>query len=234
MSIFLLIAAQLVRGDAMTKVTVIKTLRIGAMAFAAGLALSTVSFAQGHAVGGGVGHGGSIGGVYGGRGSFAGHSAFAYGHYGYGRLGYDHFGNGSVEFYDGLGVVGYGLFLDTLALYYSTYWWGDVPYSNESLYNWNPSMGQYETALLPQSFASELATTQAPENVSLFVYPRNWQTPSQEATDRLECQNWATGQTGLEFPPADDTATVGISSPKRQDYARAQSACLGGRGYSVQ
>jgi hypothetical protein len=220
----------------MTNEAVTNKLRMCAMTLAPSLALGATPLSQAHGVGSGGSHGGSIGGLYGGRGSFGGHSGFAYGHYRYGRFGYNHFGYGAFGFYDGLGLLGYGLFLDTLPLYYSTYWWGDIPYyyANDNFYEWNPSVGQYETVRPPQSLAGGVATTQAPESISLFAYPKNGQTAAQEATDRLECQNWAKGQAGIESPPTDGTAMSASSLAKRHDYLRAQSACLEGRGYSVQ
>lgn len=209
----------------MINAAVINNLRLGAIALAAGLALSTASIAQAHGGGGGGGGGhGGFGGGYGGRGGFGGHGGFGYGHFGHG-----HFGYGGLGFYDGFGLLGYGLFFDALPLYHSTYWWGGSPYyyANDNFYQWNPSGGHYETVHL----ASQLAMPQSPENVSLFAYPKNGQTTAQQATDRIECQNWATGQTGIEAPPANSTATVAVAPAK--DYLRAQSACLEGRGYSV-
>jgi hypothetical protein len=213
----------------MTNTAVFRKLRIGAIALAAVLALSAVSFVEARGVGG-AGHGGRFGGAYGG------HGGSGYGHFGYGHFGYDRFGYGGFGFYGAFGLLGYGLLFETLPLYYSTYWWGGVPYyyANDNFYQWNPSMGQYETVRPPEGLASQVATTQLPQNLSLFVYPKNEQTPAQETTDRRECQNWASGQTGFESPTADGTASKGISLVKRQAYMRAQSACLEGRGYSVQ
>jgi hypothetical protein len=201
----------------MMNVKLINKLRVGAMALTAGLALSAVSIA--HANGGrGGGHGAGFGG-HGGRGDF-----------GYGRFGYGDFG------YYGFGLLGYGLFFDALPLYYSTYWWGGRPYyyANDNFYQWNASVSQYETVRPPESLATQVATTQALENVSLFAYPKNGQTNAQQATDRIECQRWATGQTGIDSSPAGSTVPVAAPPGRRQDYLRAESACLEGRGYSVQ
>src|ERR1700681_3091813 len=156
----------------MINAAVINKLRIGAIALAAGFALSTATIAQAH------------GGGRGGRGGYGDRR----GGYGYGRFGY----------YGGFGLLGYGLFLDALPLYYSTYWWGGNPYyySNDNFYQWNGSVGQYETVRPPQNLASQVATTQSLENVVLFAYPKNGQTGTQQATDRTECQRWATDQSG--------------------------------------
>ena len=222
-------------------------LRLGAIALGVAL-LSTAPIAHAHGGGGGGGggHGGSFGGGGGGGhgGSFGGHGGGygggggrgGYGHrgfrgrgFGYGGFGfYDDFG-----FYDGFGVLGYGLFFDALPFYYSTYWSGGVPYyyANDNFYQWNGSAGQYETVPAPQSLANKVMAQGA--DLNLFAYPTNGQTAEQQATDRVECQQWAAGQTGIDSPPAGSTTTISVPASKRQDYLRAQAACLQARGYSV-
>jgi hypothetical protein len=217
----------------MINAVMITRLRIGTIALAAGLALGTATIAQargggghgGGAYGAGGVHGGAFGGAHGGRGSYGGWR----GGYGYGRFGY-----GGLGLY-GFGLLGYGLFFDALPLLYSTYWWEGSPYyyANDNFYQWNKSVGQYETVRPPQNLTSQVATTQALENVSLFAYPKNGQTNAQQATDRIECQRWATGQTGIDSSPAGSTVPLAASSARRH-YLRAESACLEGRGYSVQ
>jgi hypothetical protein len=214
----------------MINAAVINKLRIGAIALAAGLALSTTTIAQAHgggghaggAHGGGGGHGEGYGGGRGGRGGYGERR----GGYGYGRFGY----------YEGFGFLGYGLFLDALPLYYSMYWWGGSPYyyANDNFYQWNGSVGQYETVRPPQNLASQVATSQSLENVVLFAYPKNGQTSEQQATDRVECQRWAMDQSGVDSSPAGGTVPAAGASARRRDYLRAESACLEGRGYSVQ
>jgi hypothetical protein len=210
----------------MINAAVIDKLRLGAIVLAAGLGLSAAPFAQAHGVGGGFGggHGGGFRAGHGGRVGFGGRGGLDYGRFGYGGLG----------FY-GFGLFGYGLFFDALPLYYSTYWWGGTPYyyANDNFYQWNGSVGQYETVRPPQNLVSQVAATQALENVSLFAYPRNGQTSAEQATDRFECQRWATGQTGVDSSRAGGTVLVAPSPAGRQKYLRAESACLEGRGYSL-
>jgi hypothetical protein len=230
--------------------------RLGAIALAAALTLSAAPIAHAHGGGGGGGgggghgggggggghggggHGGGYGGGHGGHGGwggYGGHRGFGGRGYGYGRYGYGYGGFGYGGFgYGGFGLLGYGLFFDTLPLYYSTYWWGGAPYyyANDNFYQWNGSVSQYETVRPPQNLANQAA--QGRENFNLFAYPKNGQTTERQATDRSECQQWATGQTGIDSPPADSTPAIAVTAAKRQDYLRAQSACLEGRGYSVQ
>ena len=214
----------------MINAAVINKLRIGAIALAAGLALSTTTIAQAHGGGGHAGgaHGGGYGGGRGGRGGYGG-----YGGYGERRGGYGH---GRFGYYEGFGFLGYGLFLDALPLYYSMYWWGGSPYyyANDNFYQWNGSVGQYETVRPPQNLASQVATSQSLENVVLFAYPKNGQTSEQQATDRVECQRWAMDRSGVDSSPAGGTVPAAGASARRRDYLRAESACLEGRGYSVQ
>jgi hypothetical protein len=54
----------------------------------------------------------------------------------------------------------------------------------------------------------------------IFMYPKNGQSAQQQATDKAECQQWATQQAG-------QVAQNG------SDYQRAMAACVEGRGYSA-
>ena len=62
-----------------------------------------------------------------------------------------------------------------------------------------------------------------------FVYPSRGQSPQQLASDRYECNRWATSETGydpeLRVHRNPETGPV--------NYGRALSACLEGRGYAV-
>ena len=207
----------------MIESAVIAKLRLGAIALGVAL-LSTTPIAHAHGGGGGA-HGGGFGGGHGGGGGRGG-----YGHGGFRGRG---FGYGGFGFYDGFGFLDYGLFFDTLPFYYSTYWWGGVPYyySNDNFYQWNGSAGQYETVPAPQSLADKVTVQGA--DLNLFAYPTNGQTAAQQAADRAECQKWATSQTGIDSPPVGSATTISVPASKRQDYLRAQAACLQGRGYSV-
>ena len=66
-----------------------------------------------------------------------------------------------------------------------------------------------------------------------FVYPKHGQSAEKQASDEYECHRWAVDQTGFD-PTAAATNTVQTGRPvARTDYARAQVACLEGRGYTV-
>jgi hypothetical protein len=64
-----------------------------------------------------------------------------------------------------------------------------------------------------------------------FVYPKLGQSAEKQASDEYECHRWAADQTG--FDPSAAAAGQGTGPSQRSDYARAQGACLEGRGYTV-
>jgi len=130
----------------------------------------------------------------------------------------------------GLGGLGLGLYFATLPYYYSTYWWGGVPYyyADNTYYIWNSGVGQYQTVAPPAEVLSQ-AGGQAAGPAELIAYPKNGQSEEQLGKDKFECHRWAASQTGF-----DPTQVGGGSAPgKRSEYFRAQAACLEGRGYSV-
>ena len=172
-----------------------------------------------------------------------GHGGFGYyrGGYGY-RGGWRGYGGW------GWGGLGYGVFFGALPLYYSTLWWDGVPYyyAAGDYYMWNGAVGEYETVRPPPGLESQVAA-QDSSVPNLFAYPKSGQSAEQQATDRYECHRWARAQTGFDPTQpgqvtAADSTKPGAATPaattaewpaKRQEYVRAQTACLEGRGYSV-
>jgi hypothetical protein len=220
----------------MKKPTTLHSLSLIVCSSIAALAMSAPAFAQhgggggGHA-GGAVGHGGYGGGHYGGYGGY--HGGYGYrGGYGW-RGGWGGYGwRGGYGFYGpwGWGGLGLGLYFATLPLYYSTVWWGGVPYyyADDTYYRWDGSVNQYETVSPPPGLQAP-AAGQSPAGSELIAYPKNGQSQEQQGKDKYECYRWATDQTGF-----DPTQPGGGSAPgRRADYSRAETACLEGRGYSV-
>jgi hypothetical protein len=196
------------------------------------LGLSCVASANGG--GGGGGHGGGGGGGHmSGGGHFVGggRPGGGYGRYpggGYGgfrgyRGGFRGYGYG-FGFGVGLGV---GLYFSALPLYYSTYWWGGIPYyyADDTFYTWDGSAGQYQT-VDPPAEVEQQAESQAV--TELIAYPKNGQSDEQQAKDKSDCRQWAATESG--YNPA-GTATT--ADPNRGNYLRAEAACLDARGYSV-
>jgi hypothetical protein len=236
----------------MQNLTKIRSLALSVCGVAA-LVLTAPAFAQhggaggGHGGGGGghggaaVGHGGYGGGHYGGYngGHYGGYYGGHYGGYYGGRYGYyggygwrgGYWGGGYWwgPWGWGWGGLGLGLYFATLPYYYSTYWWGGVPYyyADNTYYRWDPAIGQYQTVAPPVD-APNQSGGQAPARSGLIAYPKNGQSEQQQATDKYECHRWSVAQLGY-----DPTAGGGNVRGDSSDYYRAQTACLEGRGYSV-
>jgi len=132
-----------------------------------------------------------------------------------------------------------GVFVPILPPYYTTVWFGGVPYyyANDTYYNWDPSQGQYEVVVPPGAenapSDADAGSAEPPAAASeLYSYPKNGQTAEQQEQDRYECHRWAADQSGF-----DPTQNVGGGAPpdpaRRGAYQHAMSACLEGRGYTV-
>ena len=63
----------------------------------------------------------------------------------------------------------------------------------------------------------------------LFIYPNQGQDEQQQAKDRYECHRWAVSQSNVD-PTLEDAE---VTNEQSEDYRRAISACLEGRGYTV-
>ena len=134
------------------------------------------------------------------------------GHHGYG------WGGGSYGFYGALPA-----FATVLTIGALTYWVADGIY-----YRAVPA-GGYEVVPAPVGAAQPAAALAYGNRV--FIYPRNAQSKEQQATDEYQCHQWAVGQTG--FDPSLAGAAGPTDQESRQNYRRAQAACLDGRGYTV-
>jgi hypothetical protein len=225
---------------------------------ACGLVVSLSVFCAATAQGGGGGaHGGGGGGGshfsgggghVGGGGHFAGgsHVGGGYAHYqggGYGggwRGGWRGYHGGWSRYGGGFGAgLGLGLYFAALPAYYSTYWWGGIPYyyADATFYAWDGSAGQYETVSPPpeveqqaqsEASQSESEAGQSEAGAELIAYPTKGQSDQQQTQDKSECRQWAQTQSG--YDPAGATANA---DSDRENYLRAQAACLDARGYSV-
>jgi hypothetical protein len=174
-------------------------------------------FSGGH---GAVGHGYYRGGYYGGRGW-------------YGRGWYGGWGWWGPGWY---GPWAYGAFLATLPWYYETYWWNGVPYyyADDTYYQWNDGAHGYVVVAPPGGRGNAAAGAgPAPASTDLFAYPTKGQTAEQQSKDRYECHRWAADQTAYDPTQPNAAAPATDVGAKREDYVRAEAACLSGRGYSV-
>ncbi|MGO9992133.1 MAG: DUF6515 family protein [Steroidobacteraceae bacterium] len=126
-----------------------------------------------------------------------------------------------------------GLFVPFLPPYFATVWWDGIPYyyANDVYYLWNDDQHQYEVVAPPAGIESG-GSTEAPASDQLFVYPKNGQSEDQQSKDRFECNRWAVDKSGFDPTQAGSGAAPGALD-KRNEYFRAQVACLEGRGYTV-
>src|SRR6202021_2671103 len=129
-----------------------------------------------------------------------------------------------------------GLVVGVLPPYYSTVWFGGVPYyyADNVYYTWQPDQNGYAVVNPPDNSDSPSPPPE-PENAQddLVIYPKNGQSKEQQAADQFECHNWARGQTGFDPTQPGGGVQAGDVDRVRNNYNRAMSACLQGRGYQV-
>ena len=109
-------------------------------------------------------------------------------------------------------------------------------YADDNYYQWNNSVGEYQTVNPPSQIASQVTSQQTV--TELFAYPKNGQSTEQQAQDKQECRSWSAAQTGFSLAqPASASSSPhpgsAASPATREAYLRAQAACFEARGYSV-
>jgi Family of unknown function (DUF6515) len=141
----------------------------------------------------------------------------------------------------GFVVVGppIGVFIPVLPPYYSTVWFGGVPYyyANDTYYMWSAPDNGYEVVAPPTGAVNAAPDADAPPpptTTQLFIYPRNGQSADQQSKDKYECHAWAASQSGFDPTLAGGNVPPDQFGAKSTDYYRAMGACLQGRGYSVE
>jgi hypothetical protein len=127
----------------------------------------------------------------------------------------------------------FGIGIGVLPPFYTTVWFSGVPYyyADGTYYLWEPARREYVVTEAPAR--DDAASTSAPAEPETYAYPRSGQSESQQASDRYECHDWASHQSG--YDPTEPLGGVGAAqvNDKRNDYRRAERACLEGRGYTV-
>jgi opacity protein-like surface antigen len=98
-----------------------------------------------------------------------------------------------------------------------------------------PAFAQYMSTPPPDRAAPAQTPPSAVRSDSLIITGKNGQSEQQQWADRYECHKWAKDQSGFDPTLA---APSGMTREEinshRDQYRRAFSACLEGRGYSVQ
>lgn len=126
-----------------------------------------------------------------------------------------------------------GIFVPVLPPFYSTLWVNGVPYyyANDTYYMWNSGLRSYEVVAPPPDPTD--ATTAAPPNDNLYIYPRSGQSAEQQKSDQYECHTWANTQTGYDPTKTSGGVATDEAATRRVEYLRAMRACLEARNYSV-
>jgi hypothetical protein len=110
-------------------------------------------------------------------------------------------------------------------------------YANEAYYRYLPEQGSYQVVAPPEGAppapAANGAGAPSPSSDDLFIYPKNGQSPDEQARDRYECHRWAADQAAFDPTRPAGGVTPEATVAKRSDYQRAQQACLEARGYTV-
>jgi hypothetical protein len=142
----------------------------------------------------------------------------------------------------GFVVVGapIGLNLSALPPYYTTVWFNGTPYyyADDTYYQWAPRTNDYAIVVPPVGATSPepvppTTSLAAPARDGFYLYPKNGQTPEQQAADRFECHTWSKDQTGFDPTQQGGGVSPTENGSKSTQYTRAMTACLEARGYSV-
>jgi hypothetical protein len=148
-----------------------------------------------------------------------------------GRQYYNHGGHWYRPYGSRYVVVGapYGLFVNYLPGYYSSFWFGNTRYfyADDTYYMYEPARRGYVVTRSPYGDDRDDESPDAGADEDLYVYPAKGQSEQQQSDDRYECHRWAAEQT--HYDPVESN----YSADQRADYLRAMTACLTGRGYSV-
>ena len=130
-----------------------------------------------------------------------------------------------------------GLFLTVLPPFYSTVWFGGVPYyyADNVYYQWQPGANGYAVVDAPPGAdqPGEPPAGPAAPSEDFFIYPKNGQTQEQQAADQYECHSWSKNQTGFDPTQQAGGVAPNETGSRREQYQRAMTACLEARGYSV-
>jgi hypothetical protein len=130
-----------------------------------------------------------------------------------------------------------GLVISVLPPYYSTVWFGGIPYyyADNVYYTWQPDQNGY-AVVDPPGDADQPSPPPGGGPASqegLIIYPKNGQSKDQQAADQYECHDWARSQTGFDPTQPSGGVSSADADRSRNNYDRAMSACLQGRGYQV-
>jgi hypothetical protein len=124
--------------------------------------------------------------------------------------------------------IPFGLFVGTLPGAYTSFWHGSTRYyySDYHYYQYEPVRRGYVVVRSPYG-DDDQEYVDSRLDQDLYIYPAEGQSEQQQADDRYDCHRWAVDETG--YDPIDHEYDAVL----RDDYRRAITACLTGRGYTV-
>jgi hypothetical protein len=143
-------------------------------------------------------------------------------YYAYGGHWYRPYGSSFVT----VGVP-FGLFVPVLPGLYTSFWFGSTRYfyADNTYYVYEPARRGYVVTRSPYGDDEEYDDQGSGDD--LYIYPARGQSEQQQADDRYQCHRWAAQES--HYDPLDDDYNTDL----RKDYQRAMTACLTGRGYTV-
>ncbi len=123
--------------------------------------------------------------------------------------------------------VPFGLFVGSLPGIYSSFWYGGTRYfyADQVYYEYEPVRRGYVVVRSP--YGDDEEYSDSAEGDDLYIYPARGQSEQQQADDRYACHRWAAQES--RYDPLDDE----FDAQLRKEYQRAITACLTGRGYTV-
>jgi hypothetical protein len=124
--------------------------------------------------------------------------------------------------------IPFGLFVGTLPGAYTSFMYGSSRYyySDYHYYLYEPARRGYVVVRSPYGDDDQEYLDSRLDR-DLYIYPAQGQSEQQQADDRYDCHRWAVDET--DYDPLDDEYDAYL----REDYVRAITACLTGRGYTV-
>jgi len=133
-----------------------------------------------------------------------------------------------------------GLNIPTLPPFYTTVLIAGSPYyyADQTYYQRVPGANGYAIVAPPSgaldpSPAPVTGSIAAPAQDGFYLYPKNGQSPEQQAADRFECHARSGSQTSFDPTQPGGGVSAAEYGPKSTQYTRAMTACLDARGYSV-
>lgn len=119
-----------------------------------------------------------------------------------------------------------GLYLSTLPYYHRVVYWGPtVYYVLDGVYYAPVASGGYQVVEPPQAAGERFDHP--------IAYPARNQSAQQQADDQFQCHEWAVSLSHFDPSVLGTGQPMNDSPTLRDNYRRAWSACMEGRGYTV-